>query len=359
MLTSSYQYHLFLLRQKAKPNFGKKILFLSCLVVILTIGFISALMYWQYSKEAPLRAENTYLQVATDGFSSTAQAVTEVFETFQVAGAKTVAVDSLKEASSSVMAEGYPILLQDIDKTVAKIEAAQKVITNKKLDLKSQITPLKFDQLNASLLSFYDSALENLENSKRENLFAKDMLLSLGQTLYLPTIADETLWTLQNKQQILGYYQSKKEELNGALAALSKLDTPETFKTYYQLQIEYMTKLAVLSDEIIKVLSQEDDKNPDNALQVEKAYQILTRAKKENEPFSQKLLEERGKAFDLKRNFELYAPVKIAQNSLEQELTDIYDQQLEIRALKTPEVFVNFFDKAKNIIGSLQIPRLI
>ena len=359
MLKSSYKYHLYLLKQKAKPRFVKKILSLLLLVIILAVGVFSSLMYWLYNQEAPLRAQNTYLEVASDGFNSTAQSINEVFETFQVAGAKTVAVDSLKEASASVLIEGYPILLQDIDKTVAKIESAKRLVTNKKLDLKNQAAPLKFDELNNNLLSFYDSVIVNLENSKKENLFAKDMLLAMGQNLYLPTISDETLWTLQNRDGLKTYYQSKKEELNNSLAALSKLQTPPIFKDYYQLQMDYLTKLAILSDEITKTLNEQDDKNPQNALPVEKAYQILNKAKKENADLSGKLLSQRLKAFDLKRNFEVYAAVKVTQNSLGQRLTDINSRQLEFKSLKTPQIFVNFFDKTKNFAGSLQIAKVI
>lgn len=359
MLTSSYKYHLHLFRQKTQKGIGKKALHSLLVITVLFVGTISALMYWQYKTEAPIRAEIQYLEVANGGFNATRQSVSEVLQTFQIAGAKTVIVDSLREASSSVIPTGYTILLEDIDKTIAKVENAQKVIKNKKLDIKKLEIPLKFETVNQDLFSFYDEADKTLESSRSDQLFAKEMLIAIGQNLYIPTLSDETIWAENDAEKIKKYYQGKKEEINKSFDSLSKLAVPPKFKGYYDNQIIYLTTLATLSDKIATKLSEAGDKNPENATQVEIAYQALNSAKKETEVLDKKLLEEKLKSFDLKRNYDIYAAVKIKENSLEQRFADIYQNQLQVRALKTPKLIVDFANKSKSILSSLQIPRII
>lgn len=358
MLTSSYKYHLHLHHQKTKSGFGKKALYTIIAMTILFTGTISALLLWQYQKEAPIRAQNHYLEVASGGFGAAKQSINETMETFQVAGVKVVTVDSLKEASSTAISSGFVVLLEDIDKTIAKIESAQKVIKNQKLDLKKQNVPDQFRAINNNLINFYDLAIDTLESSKQENFFAKEMLIAMGNNLYLPTLSDETLWRLKNEEQIKNYYQSKKSEIDWALASLARLSIPESFKPYYDAQIAYLIRLADLSDQIIRLLSEENDKNPDNALQIEKAYQILTAAKKENEQTSEKLLTERLYAFNLKRNLNIYAAVRLNQNSIEEKLEEAFKMQPQIKSL-TPTLITNFANGARNILNSLQTPSII
>lgn len=359
MHIGSYKYHLNLLRQKQKPDFLKKTSYLIIAVLILSTGVVSALITWQYQKEAPIRAENAYLSTVSDGFDSTKQAINETLEIFQVAGAKSVVVDSLKQASSTAFPQGYQILLEDIDKTAAKIDSAQKVVKIKKLDLKDQPIPDKFSQLNNDLIFFYDLALSTFEESKKDINFAKEILVAAGQTLYLPSLSDESLWALKNEQQIKNFYLNKKEELNNTLSSFARLNTPQSFKTYYDLQMEYLTGLAQLSDSIVNILSQKDDTNPENALQIEKAYQVLNAAKIPNEQLAAKLLTERTKVFDLKNNFQVYAPVRISQNSLEEKILGIYEHQPQIKTIYLSDLFSNIVLKIKTILHPLQTPSAI
>lgn len=359
MLTSSYKYHLYLFRQKTKTGFGKKILRTLFGIALLIVGTFSALIYWLYKTEAPIRAEIQYLEVANGGFTSTRQSVSEILQIFQVAGEKTIAVDSLKEASGSVVPTGYIILLEDLDKTIAKIESTEKAVKNKKLDLKKLEAPLKFAAVNTNLLSYYDQMVQTLQQTRQNQFFAKDMLTAMGQNLYLPTLSDETLWTVKNEEALKTYYQNKKEELDTALAALSRLSPPDAFKKYHEAQIAYLTRLAEVSDKIINTLTLQNDNNPENAQQIEIAYQILNAYKKDNEITAKNLLVERLKAFDLKRNYEIFASVNIQENSLNQKFSDIFQNQNQIKNLKTPQFVVNFADFTKSILNSLQIPRLI
>lgn len=359
MHIASYKYHLSLLRQKQKPVFLKTTSYLIIAILILSAGMVSSLVIWQYQKEAPIRAENAYLSTVNDGFNSAKQAINETLETFQVAGAKTIVVDSLKQASSTAFPQGYQVLLEDIDKTAAKIETAQKVIKIKKLDLLNQQIPDKFSQLNNNLISFYDLAINTFEDSQKDINFAKEILVAAGQTLYLPSLTDESLWALKNEQQIKNFYLNKKEELNISLASFARLNTPQSFKTYYDLQMEYLTGLAQLSDSIVNILSQKDDTNPDNALQIEKAYQILSAAKIPNDQLAEKLLTERTKVFDLKNNFQLYAPVRISQNSLEEKILGISEHQPQISSIYLTDVLSKITNLFKTFFHPLQTPSAI
>lgn len=359
MHLGSYKYHLSLLKQKQKPAFLKKTSYLIMAILILSAGMVSSLIIWQYQSEAPIRAENAYLSTVSDGFNSAKQAINETLETFQVAGAKTVVVDSLKQASSTAFPQGYQVLLEDIDKTAAKIETAQKVIKIKKLDLLNQQIPDKFSKLNNDLISFYDLAINTFEDSQKDINFAKEILVATGQTLYLPSLSDESLWALKNEQQIKNFYLNKKEELNITLTSMARLNTPQSFKTYYDLQMEYLTGLAQLSDSIVNILSQKDDTNPDNALQIEKAYQVLNAAKTPNEQLAAKLLTERTKVFDLKNNFQVYAPVRISQNSLEEKILGIYEHQPQIKTVYLPDLLSNIISKVTTFFHPLQTPSVI
>lgn len=359
MLKSSYKYHLHILRIKTKSSFTKKTLQFFAFLLLLLIGASTAFVYWLYKAEAPLRAEVEYLEAINGGFITTKQSVSELLETFQVAGTKTILVDNLKEASSSVLPTGYIVLLEDIDKTVAKIESTERLIKNKKLDLKKLETPFKFENTSRDLSAFYDQVLQTLESSQQDQAFTKEMIVAMGENLYLPTLSDETLWTLKNEEQIKNYYKNKKTELDTSLAALSRLSPPEAFRLYHQTQIAYLTNLADVSDKIINTLSLENDQSTDSPLQIEKAYQILNAYKKDNDITAEKLFTERNKAFDLKRNYDIYATLKIKQNSLEQKLTEISASQPQIKNFKTPKLIVDLIDKSKTILNSLQIPSLI
>lgn len=341
MQISSYQHHLSVLKQKAKPKLIHKTLLLILATVLLGLGFLSSLIYYQYKKDEPLRVENHYLQNAIGAFSQTKQALDETLQSFQVAGAKIKLIDSLKE--STPQAAGYWTQLDDLDRTMAKIDALEKNIRYQNAQIKKQEIPEKFKSTTEDLANFYQTGLTILEAAHREQQFAKDILIASSLNFYLPVLTDEAMWTHKDSKQISAYYESKKTEANSALTALAKLSVPDDFKLYYNNQIAYLTIFVETGSKIIDTLNQKEDPNPENATQIEKAYQILNAAKGQNQKISQTLLNERLKVYDPKRNLERFAQMNIMASSINSRMTDLASWQREPKTDQILQVLQKYF----------------
>lgn len=321
----SYQHHLSVLTQRAKPKFIHKTLLLTLGVTLLCAGFISSLIYYQFKKDEPLRAENHYLQSTIGAFSTAKQSVDETLRNFQVAGAKIKIIDNLKE--STPQAAGYYALLDDIDRTTAKVEALEKNIRYQNSQTKRQKIPGKFDQITRDLTSFYETSLKTLEGTIKEQQFAKDILIASGTSFYLPVLSDEAMWAAQGSKQIKAYYETRNIEANTALASLAKLTVPDSFRSYYDNQIAYLTLFVETGSKIIDTLEKQDDQNTENATQIEKAYQILNAAKAKNQQISQNLLTQRLKVYDPKRNLETFAQMNLMAGSINDQLVRLAANQ--------------------------------
>lgn len=333
----SYKQHLELITQKQKPKFVQKSLFAFLGVAFLALGFISSLFYYQYKKDEPLRRENNYLQSITGSFNTTKQGVDETLASFKVAGSKIKIIDSSKE--STPQAVGFYTSLDDIDKGIDKIEALEKNIKFQKSLLKNQEVLPKFLVITSDITSFYNNSFGILETSKKEQQFAKDMLSATGLSFYLPVLSDEAMWASKDDAQIKKYYETKKLEANGALSSLAKLSVPPDFRIYYDNQIAYLTLFVETGSKITDILSKESDKNPEVATQLEKAYQVLNAAKKQNEEIASKLLSERLRVFDVKRNLERFASINLTASALNSRLIDLIQAQDQP---KTDQVFQAF-----------------
>src|SRR3990167_2377090 len=309
MQVSSYRHHLELSLQKAKPKFVEKSFFLIIGVILLGLGFLSSLFYYQFKLDEPLRAQNQYLENVIGSFSQTKQSVNETRQSFQVAGANIKFVDNLKE--STPQAAGYYTYLNDIDSTRAKIDSLEKNIRYQKTQSRRTDVPVKFQSVTDDLNNFYDISLNILQQSKSEQTFAKEMLSATGLSFYLPVLADEAMWASLDTKQIKSYYENKKLEANTSLTALAKLTVPPEFKPYYDAQIAYLTLFVETGGKVVDILNLPDDKDPEAATQLEKAYQVLNSAKSQNEPIAQTLLAQRLKVFDQKRNYERFAQINI------------------------------------------------
>lgn len=316
----SYKHHLALITQK-KPKIFQKALFVFLGILLTAAGIVTSVFYYEYKKDEPLRVENQYLDTVIGSFSTTRQSISETLATFQVAGAKIKAIDNVKEATPQ--AAGFYATLDDIDKTVAKIEALEKNIKFQKSQLSKLDPPPKFAGVSEDLKSFYENSSSILAVSRQEQIFAKQMLVASGLSFYLPVLSDESLWKLGQAKQIQGYYDAKKLEANTALTSLAKLTVPENFKVYYDNQIAYLTLFVETGSKISALLAEQDDKNPETATQVEKAYQLLNAAKKNLEPIAQKLLVERLKVYDQKRSLERSAQINLMASSINERLSQL------------------------------------
>jgi len=339
MQVSSYRHHIELSLQKAKPKFIEKSFFLIAGMVLLGLGFISSLFFYQFKLDEPLRAQNQYLENVIGSFSQTKQSVNETLQSFQVAGANIKFVDNLKE--STPQAAGFYTYLNDIDKTVAKIDSLEKNIKYQKAQSRHADVPEIFQPVTAHLNSFYDTSLAILQRSKEEQVFAKEMLSATGLPFYLPVLSDEAMWASRDTKQIKTYYETKKLEANISLAALAKLSVPTEFRFYYNAQIAHLTLFVETGGKVVDILIQPDDKDPETATQLEKAYQVLNDAKAQNEQIAQTLLTERLKVFDQKRNYDRFAQINIMANSLNGELAQLAADQPQP---KTDQVFKALMD---------------
>lgn len=353
----SYKYYVSVLEKKPKASLIQKTLLLIIALVLVTGGTVSAFSFWQYYKEAPLRAENHYLEVAISGFTSSKNSLTEIIGSFQVAGVKVKAVDSLKEATPT--AQGYYVTLGDIEKAISQVESTQKSLLDQKNQLSKLAVPVKFEAVRKDLLAYYNGSISLLDSFLAEQNFQKEILVASGTGFYLPVLTDETLWQNQKPQPIIDYYEVKKRQANIALSDLSRLTVPDDFKAYYDDQIAYLELLVNVGSDITKTLSGTNEAGKDSVPQIEKAYQILQQGKIKNENLASQLLAEKLKVFDKKRNLEKFAEVSIAQNALQGKLTDLYQNEPQPKTYQIPQTVIKAISSlpaGERFLQALQTP---
>src|SRR4030042_436395 len=97
------------------------------------------------------------------------------------------------------------VSLDDIGKNVSKIQLTKENIQFQKNMLNEKSVPEKFQELNNELINFYDQSDKLLETISSDLGFAKQLLLVLGPDFYLPTLTNQTLWSLQKEEEIANY----------------------------------------------------------------------------------------------------------------------------------------------------------
>lgn len=311
-----YKYHLYHFQNRQSKSYSKNFFSFLGLFALIAIGIFSVLFY-QYQKDAPFRDQRAYLKIINSGFTPTEQSLTELLDGFNVAGAKVEIVNSLEGSQNPQ--EGFFISLNDIETTLQQIESTQKNIAAKKEILENSIPPQGMEDLRMQVLTFYSDSQEKLEGLHADFSFSKEMLLASGPNLYLPILANESLWKEGGEQEILAYYQNTQIEAQNTLSRLESITPPEEFKDYYDLQIEYLNLLLGISDKITKTLSNENPQE-DSITNIEIAYQILTNAKNENEESSDKLAQEKLRLLDLKENLNKFADLEIQKNSIKEQI---------------------------------------
>lgn len=341
MFVKSYKYYLRLLEKRPKLSIFQKTLFLLFGLVMIIGGSSSTLFYWQYQKGTPIRQENAYLEKIGSGFVSAEQSVNDLLNGFQVAGVKVQLIDQLKEASDS--AAGFYVLLDDVDRTIASIESAQRNIAFQKEQLTKIPTPAVFNELRSQLLTYYDESLNLFDNLLKKHRFAKDFLIASGPNFYLSTLSNESLWQTGKNDEIIAYYENIKKETDETLNKIFHLSPPEDFQEQFKTQVAYLELLVKTANNVLDLLSQSDDPNTENATQLEKAYQVVVGARRENEQLSEKLLNARFDLVSTKQNLERFSSVKIYQNSLTLKLEDIYHQRQQIKIYEPPKILKKFF----------------
>src|SRR4030042_5045862 len=198
-----YKNYLRLLQKKPKFTILGKIFLAVLAVIFILAGSLSAVFYYQYKKDLPVKAENLYLEKANKGLISVNLATEELLGSFKIAGAKVQLIDKTKESSPSAL--GYFVSLDDIGKNVSKIQLTKENIQFQKNMLNEKSVPEKFQELNNELINFYDQSDKLLETISSDLGFAKQLLLVLGPDFYLPTLTNQTLWSLQKEEEIANY----------------------------------------------------------------------------------------------------------------------------------------------------------
>lgn len=317
-MSSPYKHYLEFLDQNSGSAILHKLLIVASVFIFIATGAISALYYYKYQKETPKRQQYQYLKATAGDFSSASQSISELLQAFRVAGDKVTKIDTAMESSQS--ASGFFVALDDLERNLSKIKVTEENIEGKRLSLAKKPVPQVLIEFKGQILDFYEEAQTVLLALYKNHLFAKQLLLASGPKFYLPQLSEDNLWEISSKEKILDYYKNTKDEANTALRELAKLSPPSDFKPYYDSQIAYLTILITLSDNIINTLSVADDKDSESATQIEKAYQLLVGARRENEPRSKKILEEKLKIVALPENLNRLSAVEIHKNSIMENL---------------------------------------
>jgi hypothetical protein len=325
MFIYSYKDYLRLLEKRPRISPFGKIFILIFGVLFIIAGIFSAVTYYQYKKELPIKAQNQYLDLSYGGFISVSQSIEELAQTFKVAGAKTQLIEKSKE--SSAQASGFFVSLDDSQKTLSKIQSTKENIKFQKNLLRERIIPEVYLGLNNDLLNFYEESEILFNNLSSDYQFTKELLLALGPDFYLPALTNESLWSSGKEQEIIDYYQKIKESASVSLEKFQKLLVPDNFRTFYDTQLKYFELVINVSNNIINTLQSQNDTDVDSATQIEKAYQLLVGASRENEQISQKLLEEKLKLIDQKKNIEQFSSLNLSQNSLQANFADHFKSQ--------------------------------
>lgn len=315
----SYKYYLDLLDTKPRFSILEKATLSIIGFFLISIGFLSALFYYQYQKEIPIRTQAVYLEVATSGYNAAKGSQEELLSSFKVAGTKTQFDKTAKDATAS--SSLYSSSLDDVNRLLAKTTSTRQTILSQKKQLERVVKPAIFANLNKQLIDYYQKSAGVLDRIEKEEKFAKDMLIALGPDFYLPRLTDESLWQTGKNKEIIAYYDNLKNSANASLTAISYLTPPVDFKAYVADQVAYFELLTKTADSVTNILKEQEKPKEENS-QIEKAYQVLNLAKGNNEKLSTKLLASRSQLLDVKRNLESFAQVRLAQNSLEEKLTD-------------------------------------
>lgn len=336
MVIHAYKHYLAFLEKRPKISLPQKTLLTLFALLLVIAGSGSAFFYYVYRKEAPIRLENAYLETASSGLISLDQSLNDLVKGFQVAGVKIEAVDKLKEASAAP--SGFYVALDDLDKTIATIETTQKNISFVRQQLTNGSSFAKFANINEGLIVLYDQTWQLLENMAIEHRFAKEFLLASGADFYLPVLTNESLWQEGRNLQIIDYYQNLRSKANETLAKLAKLSPPDKFQEQYSTQIKYLELLVNTSTNIINLLSGAEDSNKENASQLEKSYQVLIGAQRENQEISQRLLNLKLSLVSPKENLEKLAPATLIKNSLKERLSEAIAGQRPLKTSKFPNI---------------------
>lgn len=312
----SYKEYLDILKGPPKrKRVYKTALTVLFIVTFLIIGTLSAFVFYYKKNIEPQIIASNYIESASTGFISSKQSLNDVLETFQVAGAKVAVVDNLQNSTNPQTA--YFIDLADKQKLLSKIDLARQNVEFQKQQLQRANVPAELKSLTNDLISYYDLSEDSFNQTEKDHQFFKSVLLALGPDFYLPVLTDDSVWESNDKIKIKNYYEDKKLKAQDALTNMSGLSPEADFKDYYNAELAYLELFVKVSTDITNTLSSNPEVGPDSATGVERAYQQLVNAQKENNGISSNLLSEKKRLLELKENLNKFAAVRYQANAIE------------------------------------------
>lgn len=321
MPTLSYKEYLEILKgPPRKKRVYKTALVSFFIAVFLLIGTLSALIFYYKKNIEPQVLASNFIESASTGFISSKQSLNDVLETFQVAGAKVATVDNLQNSASPQ--EAYFIDLADKQKLLSKISLAKQNVQFQRQQLQKTHSLPGLQSITSDLINYYEQSEASFDQTEKDHEFFKNVLLALGPDFYLPTLSKDSVWEKGDKAKIKEYYEGKKLKAQDALANISSFSPEADFKDYYNAEIAYLELVVKVSTDMTNTLNSNPEEKPDSASVVERAYQQLVNAQKENNAISINLLAEKRRLLELKENLNKFAAVRYQANSLEARLKD-------------------------------------
>jgi hypothetical protein len=315
----SYKEYLDILKGPPKKKRVYTIALVSFFVVtLLIIGTLSALIFYYKKNVEPQVIASNFIESASAGFISSKQSLNDVLETFQVAGAKVATVDNLQNSTNPQTA--YFIDLADKQKLLSKISSAKQNAQFQRQQLQKAHVQLELQGITTDLINYYNQSEAAFNQTEKDHQFFKNVLLALGPDFYLPVLSSDSVWGSDDKTKIKDYYEGKKIKAQDALASLANLSIEADFKDYYNTELAYLELFVKVSTDITNTLNSNPQTKPNLATDIERAYQQLINAQKENSTISSNLLSEKRRLLELKENLNKFAAVRYQANSLEARL---------------------------------------
>lgn len=334
----AHSYKHFLTSLEGLPRFSslQKLALFVFAILIITFGVVSTLLYYQYTRETPIRLKKTYLETAIIQFDSTKSTTEELIASFKVAGAKNNYF--LPQDEDFQTKEAYFSSIDNLEKMTQQIKLARENLKAAEKSRGSKTTPAEFSDLDIEIKNHHNYLFDYLNGLLTNYQIAKELTLALGPDLYFPTLTQKGLWEKQDKAQITSYYQQKLDNADNALAKLATITPTSDFENYYRIEIAYLELLVNLAKDINNTLSLVDETQPDTANQLEKAYAQVVIADKDSQELILKILQVRSSLFDTQNNLNQLAQIKITQNSIGPKLEYFADAYAQVKIITLPEI---------------------
>lgn len=320
MFVLPYKYYLDFYKRNTKPTPLRHLLPVFFVIVFAVFGAVSSLSFYLYSKEAPLRAKNDYIVTLANVYNASRDSAGDVLNNFKVAGTKTAVISTVAESSAS--ANGYFIALDDQQKILDKIQLAQKNISFQRSQLTGKTIPFGLEPITTQIVSYLDNTQLTLTEIYNEQNFGKQLLQIQGPDFYLPKLTNDNLWQKPDKESVSAYYQDAKGQADSTLNKLAQVDPPQEFKNYWEMEIEYLNLVKLVSDNTLSIINTASV-SQEGPTQAEKAYQFITDVKNQKNQLIIDLESERLKFISTQGNLDKFNSVINSQKGIEAYLESI------------------------------------